>query len=63
MDVDVYVAWMFVSYQDLYAFLFHRTLVICSSTHSHQGVNAICLKILHIKKNMFEVHQCLFLSQ
>lgn len=43
------VPWIYVTYQDLDAFLFHWRLVICSSTHSNQGVYSIRLKILHIK--------------
>lgn len=50
---------IYVTYQDLYAFLFHRRFVICSSTHSHQGVYSICLQILHVKTNL-SCHCCFF---
>lgn len=33
--------------QNMYAFLFHGGLIICSGTHSHQGVHSKCLQILN----------------
>lgn len=37
------------SHQDLDAFLFHRRLVIRSSTHPNQSVDSIGLEVLRIK--------------